>query len=89
MFVVSVIAVIAVVVPVPIVGIRLPVVVVVWDNVILVPAEVIIVKLVGVSEVVWVLVLVVRRIQLVVHVQGCCDGLGCITYGYLFLRGAS
>lgn len=88
-FGVSVVAIVAVVVPVPIIGIRSPVVVVVRDNVILVSPKVVVVKLVGITEVVGVLVLVVRRIQLVVHVQGCGDGLGCIAYGvYLFLRGA-
>lgn len=90
MFGVTVVAIIAVVVPVPIIGIRSPVIVVIRNHVILVPPKVVVVKLVGISEVVGVLVLVVRRIQLVVHVQGCCDGLGCIAYGgYLFLRGAS
>lgn len=72
----------------PIIVIRVIPVVVIWDDVILVSAEVIIIELVGISKVVGVLVQVVRRIQLVIHVQ-CCGGLWCIAYGYLFLRGAT
>ena len=85
---VTVVVIIAMVGWFPVVGIWVPIVVVVWDYVILVPAEVIIIELVWVSEVIGVLVLVVRRIQLVVHVQGC-GGLICIAYGYLLWRGAS
>lgn len=88
MFGVSVIAIVAVVVPVPIVVIRSVPVIIIRDHVILVAPKIGVIKLVWIAEVVGVLVTVVRRIQLVVHVQGC-GGLGCIAYGYLLWRGAS